>query len=235
MTAMTPQPRPRRNSFLFRFLPLAIAVVVWAALLGVAPASAHVDIDVGDGQYVVEIGFRDEPAFAGQMNAVYVHVEEYGTGGTQPVTGLASSLAVEVSKDNQTFSPALVPTDDGSYEARVVPTATGDYTFRLTGTIGDATVDESVTSGPTTFDSVQPLSAVEFPAADAATSPLQAAVDAAQSDAAMARTLGIAGIVVGVLGLIVAALALALARGKSSPAPAIAAVPVSDEPGKLIR
>ncbi len=229
---MTPQPLPRRKSFFLR--SLAIAVAVWVTLLGVIqqPTSAHVDIDVGDGQYVVEIGFRDEPAFAGQMNAVYVHVEEYGTGGTQPVTGLASSLAVEVSKDNQTFSPPFVPTDDGSYEARFVPTATGDYTFHLTGMIGEATINESVTSGPTTFDSVQPLSAVEFPSRDAAASPLQASVDAAQADAAMARTLGIAGIVAGVLGLIVAG--LALARGKSS-APAVAAVPVSEEPGKLIR
>lgn len=232
---MTPPPLPNRKSFVLLCLQcrlLTLAVAACAALLGVAPVSAHVDIDVGGGQYVVEIGFRDEPAFAGQMNAVYVHVEEYGTGGTQPVTGLAATLAVEVSKDNQTISPAFVPTDDGSYEARFVPTATGDYTFHLTGTIGEAIVDESVTSGPTTFDSVQPLSAIEFPAADAAASPLQAAVDAVQVDAAMARTLGIAGIVVGVLGLIVAG--LALARGKSS-APAAAAVPVSDEPGKLIR
>lgn len=227
---MTPRPRLLRKSFLFPTLAFALVLLV-TLLSGVTPASAHVDIDVGDGQYVVEIGFRDEPAFAGQMNAVYVHVEEYGTGGTQPVTGLASSLAVEVSKDNQTFAPAFVPTDDGSYEARFVPTATGDYTFHLAGTIGEATVDETVTSGPTTFDSVQPLSAIEFPAADAAASPLQGAVDAAQAEAATARMLGIAGIVVGALGLIVAA--LALARGKSG-APA-AAVPLKEEPGKLIR
>lgn len=229
---MMPQPRQCRKTFCPRVL--VIAVTLWVALLGVAPApaSAHVDLDVGDGQYVVEIGFRDEPTFAGQMNAVYVHVEEYGTGGTQPVTGLASSLAVEVSKDNQTFSPAFVPTEDGSYEAPFVPTATGDYTFRLTGTIGEETVDESVTSSPTTFESVQPLSAVEFPPVDAADSPLQEAVNTAQADAATARVLSIAGIIVGVLGLIVAG--LALARGKSA-APAVAAVPLSEEPGKLIR
>lgn len=229
---MMPRQLPRPN--VSRVWPLTIAVAAGIALLGAVqqPAFAHVDIDVGDGQYVVEIGFRDEPAFVGEMNAVYVHVEEYGTGGTQPVTGLASSLAVEVSKENQTFSPAFVPTDDGSYEAPFVPTATGDYTFHLTGTIGEATVDESVTSGPTTFDSVQPLSAVEFPPVDAAASPLQGAVDSAQADASTARTLGIAGIVVGGVGLILAA--LALARGKPA-APAAAAVPLSNEPGKLIK
>lgn len=212
---------------------LATVGAVWMALLGPAlAASAHVDVDVGDGQYVVEIGFRDEPAFAGQMNAVYVHVEEYGTGGTQPVTGLAASLAVEVSKDNQTFSPLFVPTDDGSYEASFVPTATGDYTFHLTGTIGEAAVDETVASGPNTFNSVQPLSAVEFPVVDSGDSPLQQAVDTAQTEAALARILGIAGIVVGGLGLVVAG--VALSRGLPS-SPGAAAVPLQDEPGRLIK
>lgn len=229
---MTSQPPPSRRSLSVRSLTVAAAACIALSVIVQQPASAHFDVDVGDGQYVVEIGFRDEPTFVGQMNAVYVHVEEYGTGGTQPVTGLASSLAVEVSKDNQTFNPPFVPTDDGSYEARFVPTATGDYTFRLTGTIGEATVDESVTSSPTTFESVQPLSAVEFPPVDAVDSPLQAAVDAAQADAAMARTLGVAGIVVGILGLMVAG--LALARGKSS-VPAAVTVPMSEDPGKLIR
>jgi hypothetical protein len=38
-------------------------------------ASAHVEIDVGDGQYVMEMGFRDEPAYLGQPNALFLSVE----------------------------------------------------------------------------------------------------------------------------------------------------------------
>jgi hypothetical protein len=67
---------------------------------------------------------------------------------------------------------------------------------------------------------------------DAANSPWQGAVDAAQADAAAARMLGIVGIVVGALGLIVAGLALARAR---SAAATSTAVPLKEEPGKLIR
>ena len=198
--------------------------------LGASPASAHVQIDVGDGQYTMEIGFRDEPTYVGQPNAVYVHVEQYATGGTKPVDGLASTLKAEVSKDNQTFEPPLVPVGDGGYEARFVPTETGDYTFHITGTIGDANVDESVTSGPQTFDSVQPLTAIEFP--PAAPDPAVTAAQSAQDEASTARLFGLAGIAIGVLGLIVAAIALTRS-GRSATAPAPAAV--AEPSGKLIR
>ena len=90
-------------------------------------------------------------------------MEEYATGGTEPVNDLAATLSAEVSKDGQTMNLSLVPVGEGEYEAAFVPTATGDYTFRISGTIGEATVDESVTSGPTTFNSVEPLSTIEFP------------------------------------------------------------------------
>ena len=180
----------------------------------------------------MEVGFRDEPAYLGQPNALYLSVEEYATGGTEPVEGLAATLEAEVSRDGQTLSLPLQPRGEGVYEAAFVPTATGDYTFRVFGTIGDAAVDESVTSGPSTFDSVEPLSAIEFPVARPDPVQLQTAVADAEAAAAMARTLGIAGIVAGVLGLILGAVALARSgRPKVEPTPR-----AIDEPsGKLIR
>jgi hypothetical protein len=213
----------------------ALAIAIALTLLAAPAALAHVDVDVGDGKYVLEVGFRDEPAFAGQPNAVYLHVGEYGTGGTKPVDGLASTLKAEVSKDGQTLSPPLVPMGDGAYEAVFVPTETGDYTFHITGTIGDAPVDETITSGPSTFDSVQPLSAIAFPPQQEGASAVETAVQNAEAAAAMARNLAIAGIVVGLLGLIAAGVAMARA---ARPAPAVAVEPrpaVSESSGKLIR
>jgi hypothetical protein len=201
------------------------------ALFSQQPALAHVNIDVGDGRFVMEIGFRDEPAWLGQPNAIYVAVEEYATGGTEPVDGLADSLTAEVSRDGQTLALPLVPMGDGVYEAPFVPTAVGDYTFRIAGTIGDAAVDESVTSSPTTFDSVQPLDAIAFPAPISDPAQTAAAMAEAQSAAATARTLGIAGIVAGALGLIVAAVALA----RSGRAVPVAAVVPLEPTGKLVR
>ena len=130
-------------------------------------ASAHFNKDVGGGKYRIQMGFRDEPTYAGLPNALYLKVEQYATGGTKPVDDLASTLTAEVIRDGQTFSQPLVPIGDGQYEMRFVPTATGDYTFHVSGKIGDATVDESATSGPNTFDTVQPLSTIAFPASPA--------------------------------------------------------------------
>ncbi len=192
---------------------------------------AHFNKDVGNGQYRIQMGFQNEPTFAGQQNALYLKVEQYATGGTQPVDDLASTLTAEVTKDGQTFSRPLVPIGDGQYVMPFVPTATGDYTFHVSGTIGDASIDESATSGPNTFDTVQPLSAIEFPAAQADASAVQAA--AAQADAAFARTLAIAGIVVGVLGLIVGFVAI---TRSGRPRTEVAATPITVEPsGKLLR
>jgi hypothetical protein len=125
----------------------------------------------------------------------------------------------------------LVPVGEGEYEAAFVPTATGDYTFRISGTIGEATVDESVTSGPTTFNSVEPLSAIEFPQPRPDPVQLETAVADANAAASTARTLGIAGVVVGGVGLILGALALARSRQ-----PKAEVAPLASEPsGKLIR
>ena len=211
---------------------LTIAGIELALVAGtVTSALAHVEIDVGDGQYVMEVGFRDEPAYIGEPNALSLSVEEYATGGTEPVNDLAATLSAEVSRDGQTMTLPLVPVGEGEYEAAFVPTATGDYTFRISGTVGEATVDESVTSGPITFNSVEPLSAIEFPQPRPDPVQLQAAVADANAAATTARTLGIVGIVAGVLGLILGALALARSRQ-----PKAEVAPRASEPsGKLIR
>jgi hypothetical protein len=91
-------------------MALAVAVMPGAAL-------AHTEIDVGDGKYVMEVGFRDEPAYLGQPNALALSVEEYATGGTEPVNDLAATLSAEVSRDGQVMSLPLVPVGEGEYEA----------------------------------------------------------------------------------------------------------------------
>jgi hypothetical protein len=212
-------------------LSLAALVATAAGCLGAGFVVAHVDVDVGDGQYVMEVGFRDEPAYVGQPNAIYIHVEEYATGGTEPVDGLASTLTAEVSKDGQSLTPSLMPMGDGTYEAIFVPTETGDYTFRISGTIGEATVDESVTSSPNTFDSVQPLTAIEFPPQEGA-SP-GALAQSAQTEAANARMFGIAGTALGALGLVLAVVAW-LRAGQAHVAAPKSARPI-EPAGKLIK
>jgi hypothetical protein len=217
-------PRLRRNAFAF---------LLFASLLTclVGSAAAHVDIDVGDGQYVMEVGFRDEPALQGQPNAVFIAVEKYATGGTEPVDGLAGTLQAEVSRDGATKTVPFVPMGDGVYEAPFVPTATGDYTFRVFGEINGEAVDESVTSGPQTFNSVDPLTAHEFPPASTG-SDAQVGLTAAQDAAAQARTFAIVSLVVAVVALIAA---LLMGMRNRRPVVETALTQPVDAPGRLIK
>jgi hypothetical protein len=218
-------PRLRRNS---------LALLLFAGtLVGlVSTAAAHVDVDIADGQYVMEVGFRDEPALQGQRNAVFISVEKYATGGTEPVDGLAGTLQAEVSRDGLTKTLPFVPMGDGQYEAPFIPTATGDYTFRVFGEVEGNAVDESVTSGPQTFNSVDPLTSYEFPPAADATNPVQAELLAAQDAVTQARLLAIASLVVGVIALIVAAVAITRNR---RPVAETAIAPSAEPAGRLIK
>jgi hypothetical protein len=195
-----------------RLRVLTLLLAAFAGLSVGGGALAHVQIDVGDGRYVMELGFRDEPVYAGQPNALAVSVQEYATGGTKPVDGLAATLSAEVSKDGQVLSLPLVPKGDGKYEGLFIPTATGDYTFHVSGKIGDATVDESVTSGPNTFNSVEPLSTIEFPVHAPDSAEIAAQVAAASAATENARRLAIAGLVAGLLGLVLGAIAIVRSR-----------------------
>jgi hypothetical protein len=203
---------------------LGLSGVFVLALAG--PAFAHVERNVG--AYRFTVGWGTEPTYASIENSVQLILS---TRAGKPVTTLGDSLKVEVISGDQKMQFPLVSTFDpgtgrgtpGDYRAWLIPTSPGDYTFHFFGTIGSQKVDERFTSGPTTFDEVADPAQVEFPAkvptgieiagrVDREIPRLNDAIAAARSDAgdkaSTARTLAIIGIVVGALGLVVAASAL---------------------------
>lgn len=157
-----------------RFSSKSVAGLATASLLlslALAPATAaHSGIAVGP--YLVEVGWRVEPAFVGQPNAVQVTILHHD--GDVPITDLgAGALAVVVSTAGvDSPSLALLPAFDategtgplGEYATAIVPTAPGDYTFHITGAIRETAVDLTLTSGADTFDPVLGSSDLEFPA-----------------------------------------------------------------------
>jgi hypothetical protein len=208
--------------------PLALAFL--AILAG--PASAHAEREVGP--YGIEIGFLNEPVYAGFQNGVFMDVTEHASG--NPITGLENSLKVAVLFGNQSMDVSVEPITDlaGQYVAAFIPTRPGAYTFHITGDIKGTKVDLELTSGPQTFDEVQNPTSVEFPAKDPTvadvatkldreTARLQQAANAAEQrarsaadDASGAKTFGILGIAVGAVGLATAVVALATRRGSSA-------------------
>ncbi len=142
---------------------LALVAAVMLALSGSTVALAHEQRQVG--KYTLEVGWHDEPAIEGIMNAVEVEVHETASG--KGVEGLTRTLRVVVSYGGlaQTFEPTLraVGGEPGSYLGDLIPTAPGDYTFRVVGTIEELKVDERFESGPGRFDPVRSPDALQFP------------------------------------------------------------------------
>ena len=198
---------------------LAIGLTVGLGLLAsAAPAAAHEVREVG--AYRFTVGWGTEPAYAGQENSVQFILASRSTG--KPVVSLGNTLHVTVAFGTQAKAFALEPTFDpdtrlgtpGDYRAWLFPTAPGDYTFHFTGTVGAQKIDQSFTSGPTTFATVQDPTAAEFPVQTPTMTELAQRVNvalprlASSSQASRAQLFGLIGIAVGALGLIVAVVAL---------------------------
>jgi hypothetical protein len=195
-----PRPLTRRSTTVATLFALALA------LAGPALVSAHEERDVAG--TAMEVGFIGEPVFVGNKSGVEVFVNR----GDTPVEGLEKTLKVSVTAGGQTRDLPLDARFDtkGAYESFFIPTAAGQYSFHLTGTIEGTAVDETFTSGPTSFGDVEDTSSGQFPvvlpgAADVAANARKGADAAAQLPIAIG--LGAAGLVAGL-----AALGLTLAR-----------------------
>lgn len=181
-------------------------------------ASAHETRHVGP--YTFVVGFLNEPAYAGQENSIDLTIcngkqcNYTVTNGTRvvanPVNNADQTLKAEVSTGGT--APLSLPLEaryanPGKYSSYFVPSKAGTYTFRVFGTLNGASIDEKFTSGPNTFSDAEQIHV--YPATQATSSaPSQASAQAAPNSDGTATTLGIVGIVVGVLGLIAGGAAL---------------------------
>jgi hypothetical protein len=203
--------------------------LILPALLA-TPAFAHEERTIG--KYTIAVGFGEEPAYAGQENSVQMFIHDAND---NPVNDLGETLQVEVKfGDQATSAMTMEPNFEvgefgipGDYRAFFFPTRPGDYTFHFTGAIKGQKIDESFTSSPSTFSSVEDASAVEFPVKDPSTGQLAdrltrelprvertaaAAAKRASDKADSAKTLGLIGIIVGAVGVAVGAAALLVSR-----------------------
>jgi hypothetical protein len=148
-----------------RMLSVVIAAVVVAALVlsVVLPAIAHEGREVADGEYIITLGWRVEPAYTNLFNGPEFFVEAHDT--SEGVAGLEDTLTLEVSYGGQSriirFRP--IPQTPGDYIADLIPTQPGDYSFRLTGTINGIEIDETFSAADGEFSTVEPIEDIQFP------------------------------------------------------------------------
>jgi len=206
----------------------ALALIIGAGLLVQGSASAHERRVVGEYQFVV--GFLNEPSLAGQPNGLFLRIslateatpatEEEEAGGV-PVEGAEETLTAEVivgggaAKKTLELEPEFG--QPGAYAGRFIPTLAGDYSFHIFGDINGDAIDETFSSGPETFDSVEPAADLQFPNPVPDNAELKSQIDALANKSSggsddTARTLGIIGIIAGVVGAAVGGYAIAASR-----------------------
>lgn len=146
-----------RRSIMLVAAAFALAVIT---LLQPLTTSAHEAREVAT-DYSFVVGFINEPAVQGDTNGIWLEV----TMAEAPVLGLADTLQAQVIFGDQTRDMPLIPAfgEEGVYEAVFIPSEPGDYTFRFFGQIDGVDVDETFTSSPEGFDSVQLRADLEFP------------------------------------------------------------------------
>ena len=200
-----------------------------AALLAPATASAHERRELLNGRYQAVVGFLEEPAYQNQLNALSLVVtdktQKTAAGADKPVEGLEQTLKAQVLAQGKTMDLTLRARfgQPGNYAAYFEPTVAGQYIFRVYGQIEGQNIDERFESGPGRFNDVESLVPLQFPEkVGTAPADLQVRLDAAQSRANIALTVGIVGAVLGLLGL--GAAAMTLARRRPA-APAATAAP----------
>jgi hypothetical protein len=191
-------------------LALSIALIAGGSVLtGTSSSSAHERRSVM--AYTFVVGWLTEPAYVNLPNAVDLRVTR--TADASPVTGLDQTLKVEVTQANQKTELALRPRFNvpGAYDGRTYPTAVGVYSFRIFGTIEGAQVNETFTSGPNTFGSIE--EPVAFPNEVPLNQELEESLGGLEQrivtletadgggDADTAMMIGIAGVIIGAVGL----------------------------------
>lgn len=169
------------------------------------------------GQHALIVGYLVEPAYVGDKNAIEVKIVAVGT--NEPVDGLEKSLKAAIAFGGGQFRELPLrpwPGTPGGYLADVIPTRVGSYRFRFTGMIGSARVDEEFESGPGRFADVEVADKLQFPDVVAAPASIalaakraedraaaaEAALETVAAQASTARTFGIVGTALGVVGIV---------------------------------
>ena len=134
---------------------------VWLALP--AGARGHEKITIGALQ--LNIGWGDEPAFAGSRNSVEVDVADASG---SPVADLPNRLTVEVSFGDRRVTMPLLPVGrpPGKFRAWIIPTRAGMYAFRVSGRLKDQLIDVTSACSEKTFPCVIDPADIQFPEKD---------------------------------------------------------------------
>lgn len=183
---------------------VSLAVLVFSLVIP-GTALAH-DKRLVSGKYSFEVGFLNEPALVGQVNGIDLTVT-IPSANDKPVEGLENSLTamVIVGGNWRTMVVPLEPREGepGAYSGYFIPTIEGSYQFQFSGKVENTIIEEVFESGPDRFSDVQSPQLLQFPDKLPDPSVVASEVRAARYDSSIARLFGLAGLGMGMAGLVV--------------------------------
>lgn len=147
-----------KQLFVTAMLLSLVATTVFVSPLGIKPAEAHITKVFGN--YLVEIGWDNEPAYTGLANGAQVTIKK-GSGDTaQPVINALKDLQISIKYGTITKPLDFLPssTVDGQYHAVLIPTKVGTYSLVFSGT-----VEGQAINGEIPLDDVASVDSLNFP------------------------------------------------------------------------
>lgn len=190
----------------FHHLPAA-ALLLFLLLTGAAffqtrLALAHTESEVGP--YIIVTGWENEPPIVGERNALVLHVTENGL----PAVGLEAGLKIQVTYAGRVFLGNLEPTGEpGWYRMPIVPTVRGQYEAQLTGSMAGVEINGMIEP-----EEVLSASALQFPEAPPDSVTLAERLSGLTDTLQSVQKLAIAGIALGLIGLVLSGVNLARRR-----------------------
>ena len=147
-----------KQLFITAMLLSLVATTVFVSPLCIKPAEAHITKVFGN--YLVEIGWDNEPVYTGLANGAQVTIKK-GSGDTaQPVINALKDLQISIKYGTITKPLDFLPssTVDGQYDAVLIPTKVGTYSLVFSGT-----VEGQAINGEIPLDDVASVDSLNFP------------------------------------------------------------------------
>ncbi len=137
---------------------ILIASIILMSPISIKPAEAHITKVYGN--YIVQVGWDDEPVYTGLMNAAQVTVKKGSGDSATPVINALKNMEVSVKYGSVTKPLDFLPSSvvDGQYHAVLIPTRVGTYSLVLKGDVENQAIDDEIP-----LDDVNSVDTLNFP------------------------------------------------------------------------
>jgi hypothetical protein len=142
---------------------LLILLIFSISPFEIKPASAHITKVFGN--YLVSVGWQNEPTYSGLLNAPIVEVKKGSGDSAKPVINALANMQISIKYGSVTKQLDFVPdsTVDGQYVSPLIPTKVGSYSLVMKGTIENQNIDTEIA-----LDDVAGIDTLNFPPSSSA-------------------------------------------------------------------